>query len=90
VSGTALTLAGTYPKASYMVTLVNAIVVKGKTIYIPLDMRLAESTNKGMGVGYTDKSNYVVMVVSPTMPNGDVDYKFQATKIPLFKFLCDP
>jgi len=90
VSGTALTLAGTYPKASYMVTLVNAIVVKGKTSYIPLDMRLTESTNKGMGVGYTDKSSYVVMVVSPTMPNGDVDYKFQATKIPLFKFLCDP
>jgi hypothetical protein len=86
VSGTPLTLAVVPYKATFQVTIVQAIVLCGKTIYLPWDMRLTKDTNKGMGVGVAMKSSYILLVVSPTMKQGFTDYKFQATKLPLFKF----
>jgi immune inhibitor A len=88
VSGTALTLAPVYPKATFQVTLLYATVVGGKTLYLPLDMWLTKD-NKGMTVAFPFKQSYVVMIVSPNMPQGTVDYTFQATTKPIFKF-CDP
>jgi hypothetical protein len=91
VSGTALTLTPypPYTKASFKVTVVHAIVCDGHTIYVPLEMWLTGTTQKGMGVGYAKRPTYVIMVVSPIMHEGTVDYNFQVTKTPLFKFLCD-
>lgn len=88
VSSTSLTLTPypPYPKANYQVTIVNALVICGKTLYVPLDMWLTKNTFKGMSVAAAMKPSYAVMIVSPTMPQGTVDYKFQATKLPIFKF----
>jgi immune inhibitor A len=92
VSGTALALTPypPYPKASFQVTVVNAIVCDGHTIFVPLDMWLTSATQKGMSVGFAKNPSYVVLVVSPIMHEGTVDYAFQATKLPLFKFFSDP
>jgi hypothetical protein len=49
-------------------------------------MWLTKNTNKGMGLGFAMKPSYVVLVVSPTMLNGDADYQFQVTTKPIFKF----
>jgi hypothetical protein len=91
VSGAALALAPFvyFPKVKFQVTVVSAIVVCGKTLYIPLDMWLTKDTNKGMSLGSAKKPSYVVLVVTPIMQNGQADYKFQVTKTPLFKFFCD-
>ncbi len=85
VGTTALTLTPTYPKATYQVTVIQAFVTRGKTQYLPYDMCLTKD-NKGMGIGAAIKPDYVLLVVSPTMHQGFADYKFQATKVPLFKF----
>jgi hypothetical protein len=86
VSGNSLTLTATYPPASFQVTVVSAIVTHGRTVYVPLDMWLTKDTNKGVSLAFAQKPSYVVMVVSPTMLHGTVDYKFQVTKTPLLKF----
>jgi hypothetical protein len=88
VSGTPLTLAlaAVAYKATFQVTIVQAIVLCGKTTYLPYDMWLTKDTNKGMSIGAAMKPSYVLLVVSPTMHAGFVDYKFQATKLPIFKF----
>jgi hypothetical protein len=86
VSGTPMTLALVPYKATFQVTIVQAVVLCGKTIYLPWDMRMTKDTNKGMGVGVANKPWYILLVVSPTMHQGLADYKFQATKLPLFKF----
>jgi len=89
VSGTALTLAPFVefpPEADFQVTVVHAIVVCKKTVYIPFDMKTVDSTEKGMALAYAKAPSYVVLVVTPIMLKGDIDYEFQATKLPLFKF----
>jgi immune inhibitor A len=88
VSGTPLTLAlaAVGYKTTFQVTVVQALVCCGKTLYIPYDMWLTKDTNKGMSVGIAMKPSYVLLVVSPLMDQGFVDYKFQATKLPIFKF----
>jgi hypothetical protein len=89
VSGTALTLAPFTqfpPEADFQVTVVQAIVAHGKTTYIPFDMKTVDATEKGMAIAYAKAPDYVVLVVTPIMPKGDIDYEFQATKLPLFKF----
>jgi len=91
VSGTALTLAPFTefpPEADFQVTVVQAIVRCGKTIYVPFDMKTKDATEKGMAIAYAKAPSYVVLVVTPIMLKGDIDYEFQATKTPLFKFLC--
>jgi hypothetical protein len=91
VSGTAMTLANwtppppTPPTAKFQVTLVQTLVVCKKTLYIPWDMKL-NTKNKGMGVGFANKQDSVILVVTPIMDAGTADYQFQATKLPLFKF----
>jgi hypothetical protein len=86
VSGTPLTLAAVPYKATFQVTIVQALVLGKKTIYLPWDMKLTKDANKGMSVGVAMKPSYVILVVSPTMHRGFADYNFQATKLPLFKF----
>jgi hypothetical protein len=83
---TPLTLAVVPYKATFQVTIVQVIVLCGKTLYVPYDVCLTKDTNKGMGIGTAMKPSYVLLVVSPTMHRGFTDYKFQATKLPLFKF----
>ena len=85
VGTTPLTLTATYPKAAFQVTVIQAFVICGKTLYLPYDMCLTKD-NKGMSIGAAIKPNYVLLIVSPTMHEGFADYKFQATKVPLFKF----
>jgi len=85
VGTTPLTLTATYPTATFQVTVIQAFVCHGKTLYVPYDMCLTKD-NKGMGIGAAIKPNYVILVVSTTMHEGFADYKFQATKIPIFKF----
>jgi predicted RNA-binding protein with TRAM domain len=86
VSGKPLTLSLLPAKASYQVTVVQAIVAFGKTTYVPYDMHLADLTEKGMGIAFAKNPGYVVLVISPTISLGDIDYTFQVTNTPLFKF----
>ncbi len=88
VSGKPLTLSPVPAKASYQVTVVQAVVLKGKTIYLPYDMCLTGTSQKGMSIAFAKNPGYVVLVVSPTISLGDADYTFQVTKTPQFKFLC--
>ena len=86
VSGAALTLTPIYPKATFQVTIIQATVVCKRTIYSAFDMSLTKDTNKGVSVAFPFKPNYAIMIVSPNMPRGQVDYKFQATTKPISDF----
>jgi hypothetical protein len=85
VSGTQLTLTPVYPEADFQVTVVYAYVIDGKTLYIPFDMWLCDKTETGIELAYAKKPNYVILVVSPTMHKGWVDYQFKATPLPIPK-----
>ncbi|MEM3458930.1 MAG: immune inhibitor A [Candidatus Bathyarchaeia archaeon] len=86
VSGTELTLAPLAPippEADFQVTVVDALVIDGMTLYIPHDMWLKDSTETGFAVGYAKKPSYVVLVITPIISKGLADYRFQVTKVPL-------
>jgi hypothetical protein len=88
VSGTELTLAPLVPippEADFQVTIVQAFVIDGKTLYIPFDMWLKDTTETGISVGYAQKPNYAILVVTPITQKGLVDYEFQATTLKLPK-----
>ncbi|MDI6691355.1 MAG: hypothetical protein QME50_05750, partial [Candidatus Bathyarchaeota archaeon] len=81
VSGVELTLTPVYPEADFQVTVVYGFVIQeGCTIYLPADMYLKDETETGFAFAYTD-SVHVILVVSPTMRQGFVDYAFKATSI---------
>jgi immune inhibitor A len=88
VSGAALSLAPFvfFPKVNFQVTAVTALVFGGKTLYVPFDMWLTKDTNKGMTAGFAKKPTYIVLVVTPIMPQGLADYKFQVTTKPMRDF----
>jgi hypothetical protein len=89
VGSTALTLTpwvAPPPEMDFQVTLVQTLVVCHKTLYIPWDMKLKDTTEKGMGVGFAKNPATVILVVTPITEYGTADYQFQATKLPLFKF----
>jgi hypothetical protein len=89
VSGAAVTLAPVglvIPVADFQVTVLQAIVVCKKTLYVPYDMKLNHPANKGMTIALANSPSYVILIVTPTGSDGTNDYKFQATKLPLFKF----
>ncbi|MEM3617659.1 MAG: immune inhibitor A [Candidatus Bathyarchaeia archaeon] len=85
VSGVELTLTPVYPEADFQVTIVYAYIIDGMTLYIPLDMWLCDKTETGLGISSTKKPNYTILVISPTMRKGWVDYKFKAEPLPLPK-----
>jgi hypothetical protein len=80
VSGIAPTLTATYPKASYQVTAVKAVAADGKFVYVPYDLRLNTNTWTGEHNTFAKNPTYIILVVSPTMLNGDVDYQFRVYK----------
>lgn len=84
VSGTALTLAPQMItlKTYFQVTAVSVYLVDGKMLYIPNDMPIDYATNTGFAVPATMGSNYVILVVSPRMSDGTVDYTFEVAKLP--------
>jgi hypothetical protein len=84
VSGKPLTLSLVPAKASYQVALVQAVVVNGKTSYLPYDMSLTDTSQKGIGVAFAKNPGYAILVVSPTISLGDTDYTFQVKKTPQF------
>ncbi len=88
VSGTPMTLAQVPYKATFQVSAVQVLTMCKRTFLIPYDIWLTKDTNKGMGIGLGMKSSFILLVVSPTMHAGFTDYKFQATRLPLFKFFC--
>jgi len=87
VSGIPLELEPVYivvDEADFQVTIVYAIEVHGHTIYIPLDMWLNDKTERGSMLAYTNSID-AIMVVSPTMQEGFVDYTFKATPLTIPK-----
>ncbi len=78
VGGTALTLAPVNPKASYDVTAIKALSCgnSGKFNYIPYDLSLDPITWTGEHNTYAKNPTYIVLLVSPTMRMGAVDYQF--------------
>jgi hypothetical protein len=68
------------PDADFQVTVVYAIEFDDCTVYIPLDMWLRDETETGLALAYTN-SIYVILVVSPTMRRGVVDYAFKVTPL---------
>ena len=86
VSGIPLELEPVYivvGEADFQVTIVYAFEIDGCTVYIPLDMWLNDKTERGSMLAYTNSID-AIMVVSPTMQEGFVDYAFKVTplKIP--------
>jgi hypothetical protein len=89
VSSAALTLTpwvAPPPEMDFQVTMVQTLTVCGKTLYIPWDMKLKDTTEKGMGVGFAKKPDAVILVVTPITEYGTADYQFQVTTKPIFKF----
>jgi immune inhibitor A len=81
IDGVPLTLTPVYPKADFQVTMVYAFVTHRQTIYVPFDMRLNDKTETGFDVAFANKPSYIILVVSPTMLRGWVDYGFKATTL---------
>jgi len=81
VSGVELTLIPVYPEADFQVTVVAAYIIDGKTLYIPYDMWLWDETETGVTFSLTKKPHYTILVVSPTMEKGWIDYQFKATPL---------
>jgi hypothetical protein len=84
VSGTALTLTPVLatPTAYFQVTAVTVHIVDGKVEYIPNEMPIYTPANIGFAVEQAYEPNYVILVITPWMAAGTVDYKFEATKLP--------
>jgi hypothetical protein len=82
ISGTALTFTAypPYPKASFQVTAVKAVAADGKYVYIPYDLRLDSNAWTGEHNTFAKSPTYIVLVVSPTMHQGTVDYQFRVYK----------
>jgi hypothetical protein len=80
VSGTELTLTtGKAPiEADFQVTIIQAFVICGKTLYVPYGMWLCDKNEKGMSMGYANSPNYLILVVSSVTRQGFVDYTFEA------------
>jgi hypothetical protein len=80
VSGTPLTLStGKAPlDANFQVTVIQALVICGRTLYMPFDMWLWHKTEIGMAFGYAQKPSYIILVVSSVSRQGFVDYAFKA------------
>jgi len=85
VSGVELTLTPVYPEADFQVTIVYAYTIDGMTLYIPFDMWLYDKTEVGAAISSTKRPNYTILVISPTMRKGWVDYKFKAEPLPIPK-----
>jgi hypothetical protein len=91
VSGTPITLSNpvTPPPATFKATVVQAVVICGKTYYFPYDLMLTKNTNKGTTLACASPPSFVVLIVTPTAPTGFNDYKFQASKIQPHNFCKD-
>jgi hypothetical protein len=79
VSGTALTLENMdiQSEADFQVTVVKAIWADGKYVYVPYDVRLDDLTETGEHNTFAKNPTYVVLIVTPTMDKGTVDYQFK-------------
>jgi hypothetical protein len=84
VNGVELTLAPAYPypEADFQVTIVYAYVSHRHTCYVPFDMWLKDKTETGSDFVFLEKPSYVILVVSPMMLQGTVDYSFKAASFP--------
>jgi len=76
------------PEVDFQVSIVEALVLCGKTYYAPFDMWLKDSTETGLSAAYAGKPSYVILVVTPRMENGAADYKFQVTRLPTIGIGC--
>jgi hypothetical protein len=63
-------------EVDFQITLVNVVERDGRTVYIPVDMKLDDTDETGRfpAVG----PSYSIMVVSPKMLGGFVDYAFKS------------
>ena len=80
VSGSALTLDNMdqASKASYQVNVLMALKADGKYVYLPYDMKVDPLTNVGEFFGLARNPTYMVLIITPTMDKGTVDYQFKA------------
>jgi hypothetical protein len=79
VSGTELTLTAVTPiyEADFQVTVVKAVAADGFTAYVPYDMKLDDLTETGECAFFAKDPTYAVLIVTPTMGAGTVDYQFE-------------
>ena len=79
VSATALTLDNMdiVSKAAYQVNVVKALWADGKYVYVPYDVATDPVTNIGEHNTFAKNPTYVVLIVTPTMDKGTVDYHFK-------------
>jgi len=79
VSGTALTLENMdiQSEADFQVTVVKAIWADSKYVYVPYDVRVDDLTETGEHNTFAKDPTYVVLIVTPTMDKGTVDYQFK-------------
>ena len=79
VSGSALTLDNMdqMSKAAYQVNVVKALRADGKDVYVPYDVATDPVTNIGEHNTFAKKPTYVVLIVTPAMDKGTVDYEFK-------------
>jgi len=84
VSGTALTLQNMdlISAANYQVDIVKAVSAgkSGKYVYVPYEMSVNPVTKIGEHNTFAKNPTYVVLIVTPTMPKGTVDYQFKVYK----------
>jgi hypothetical protein len=84
VSGTALTLQNMDIKyeANYQVNVLKAVSAgkSGKYVYVPYDVSVDPVTKIGEHNTFAKNPTYVVLIVTPTMPKGTIDYQFKVYK----------
>ena len=59
------------------VTVVKAIWADSKYVYVPYDVRVDDLTETGEHNTFAKDPTYVVLIVTPTMDKGTVDYQFK-------------
>lgn len=79
VGGSALTLDNMdmVSKASYQVNVIKALWADGKYVFVPYDVATDPVTNIGEHNTFAKNPTYVVLIVTPTMDKGTVDYQFK-------------
>jgi hypothetical protein len=84
VDGTSLydTLTPIYPKAEFMVTVVETVSFWGHERHFVYDMHIRASNNKGFTLTYSRPNTIkVTLIVSPVQLNGFTDYQFKTHQI---------
>lgn len=82
VSGVTIDLSPFYPEADFMVTVIERKTLPNEKVKYKIgDMNLLDESEKGLKLLPLSRWEDVILIVSPIMPKGFVDYKFMTEEL---------